>query len=195
MKARTKKRVLLDVDGVFANFIKGCLPHVHYLTGRRHDHDDVDQFMIEKALDLDSDETAWLYEQVATEGWCRRLAAYEGAKEGIEQLRQFAQVWAVTQPFRSKTWSYERDTWLMEGFGFVEDDILHVRSKAKHAIDGDILIEDKVSTLLEWQEHHPEGYGIMFERAYNKNSEWTGARVKHWNEVPAIVQAAFLLRP
>lgn len=194
MKVRAKKRILLDVDGVFANFIAGCLPHVHWITGRRHDHDDVDQFMIEKALDLDTDETRFLYEQVATEGWCRRLPAYQGAKEAIIALREFSEVWAVTQPYPSRTWAHERDTWLVEGFGFDINDVLHVRSKAKHAIDGDVLIEDKPSTLIEWQEWHPDGYGILFERAYNKSCEWTGARVRDWNELLSVVQAAFLLR-
>lgn len=194
MKVRAKKRVLMDADGVFVNFIAGCLPHVHWITGRRHEHDDVNQFMIEKALDLDTDETRYLYEQVATEGWCRRLPAYQGAKEAIAAVREFAEVWAVTQPYPSKTWSYERDTWLVEDFGFDINDVLHVRSSRKHAIDGDVLLEDKVSTLLEWQEEHPNGYGILFERPYNKNSEWAGARVRDWAEVPSVVQAAFLLR-
>lgn len=189
MKIRTKKRVLLDVDGVFANFILGALPYVHMITGRKFEHDDVNQFMIERALDLDTQETTELYRHVASEGWCQRLPAYEGAREAIVDWRSLAEVWAVTQPYPSRHWAYERDTWLTEGFGFSIDDVLHVRSKAKHAIDGDVFVEDKTATLIEWQEHHPAGVGVLFERAYNRNDAWTGPRVRDWSELRALVHA------
>ena len=52
--------------------------------------------MIERALGMDEEQTAKLYKQVMTEGWCRALPAYEGAKEAVAEMRQYADVIPVT---------------------------------------------------------------------------------------------------
>jgi hypothetical protein len=177
------KRVIIDVDGCKANFIAGALPIIREITGRDHDHDDVDQFMIEKALGLTDAERDLLYARVSEEGWCYGLPMYEGAREGVTRIRAVAdQVWAVTQRFKSRTWVYERDLWLMEKLAFAYDDILHVPSVAKHAIDADVMVEDKTSTLVQWQAAHPDGHGILVRRRYNENDGWTGIVVDTWHE-------------
>ncbi len=42
-----RPEILLDIDGVVANFIAGCLPHIYEMTGRSYEHDHVDQCMFE----------------------------------------------------------------------------------------------------------------------------------------------------
>jgi hypothetical protein len=183
------KRVILDVDGCKANFIAGALPIVREITGRDHHHDDVNQFMIEKALGLSDDERDRLYARVAEEGWCLGLPVYDGAREGVGRIRVAAdQTWAVTQRFKSRTWVFERDQWLMEHLGFAYDEILHVPSIAKHAIDADILVEDKTSTLFQWKEAHPNGHGILVRRRYNENDGWPGIVVDSWDECATRVE-------
>jgi 5'(3')-deoxyribonucleotidase len=194
LRKRKRRRVLLDIDGLFANFIAGALPHVKLVTGRDHHHDEVDQWLIEKALKLDNEQTTQLYKAVASPSWCRQLPAYEGAREGLEEIRRHADVWAVTQPYPSPTWAYERDQWLVEDFGFDINDVQHVRSKAKHAVDGDIFGEDKTSTLVEWQEWHPEGVGVLFERRYNKDEGWHGLRASDWPTYTSLIVSTLLER-
>lgn len=175
--------ILLDIDGVVANFIAGCLPHIKDITGREHHHDEVDQFMIEQALGLDDEQTKQLYERVGLEGWCRSLPPYEGAREGVAALRTFADVVPVTAPFwTSKHWVRERYEWILEHLEIPEIDV--IQAHAKFRIDGDVFIDDRTSHLVKWEKRHPRGCPVLFTRRYNQNDGWHGSAFSEW---PALV--------
>ncbi len=166
-----KPEILLDIDGVAANFIAGCLPYIKDITGRDHSHDDVDQFMIEKALGLDDEQTKRLYERVASEGWCRNLPPYQEALEGVKELRSFADVIPVTAHFfTSKHWVAERDEWIVEHLGIAKTDVVHTHRK--YQIDGDMLVDDKTSHLIAWKKRHHRGVAVRLHRRYNANDNW-----------------------
>lgn len=175
---------LLDIDGVAANFIEGCRPIAERLLGRSVHHDEVDEFMIEKALGMTKDQTDELYRHVMAEGWCRALPAYEGAKECVAQIREFSTVVPVTSHFfASKHWVYERDEWILEHLGIPKTDIVHTHRKFQ--IDGDALVDDKVSHLSAWKRRHPQGQAILFKRRYNEREGWVGGEtIDSW---PALV--------
>ena len=48
------------------------------------------------------------------------------AYEAVCALREFADVRAVTSPFKSKHWANERERWLMRQMGFKRDEIQDV---------------------------------------------------------------------
>lgn len=167
-----KTEILLDIDGVAANFIEGCIPVAQDILGRKVHHDDIDQFMIERALGMSEEQTAELYKHVMSEGWCRALPAYEGAKEAVAEMRQYADVIPVTAHlFSSKHWVYERDAWILEHLGIPQTDIVHTHRKFQ--IDGDVLIDDKVSHLATWCARRPQKRGVLFKRRYNEKERWT----------------------
>ena len=163
-----RPEVLLDIDGVAANFIAGCIPAAEAIIGRPVLHDDIDQFMIEKALGMDEEQTAALYECVMSEGWCRALPVYEGAKEAVAFMQQHADVIPVTAHFfSSKHWVYERDAWLIEHLGIAQTDIVHTHRKFQ--IDGDVLIDDKISHIRSWIGRRPTKRAVLFQRRYNQS--------------------------
>ena len=188
-----KPVILLDIDGCPANFVAGCLPVIKDITGRDHVHDDVDQWQIETALGLDEEQTKLLYERVCSEGWVRDLPLYEGAKEGVAALREFADVVPVTAPFwSSKHWVYERYEWILNQLGILQRDVIHAH--AKWRVAGDMLIDDKMSHLTQWAtaKHNADGIPVLFRRKYNENEIWDpavlrGYRVPDW---PTLVHVA-----
>lgn len=184
--------ILLDLDGVAVNFIAGALPLIHEITGRLHHHDDVDQFMIEKALGLDAEQTAALYKRVADEGWCRGLPAYDGAKEGVEALQAFADVIPVTLPFDSPFWVREREAWVLEHLGIPREKVHHTHEKWR--VVGDALVDDKVSHLVSWKEKHPHGRAVLFKRRYNQDGSWKGPTVEDWPHLVGSLEAYFSSR-
>jgi 5'(3')-deoxyribonucleotidase len=181
-----KPRVLFDIDGVFADFITPCLQTVFEHTGKRFTHDDVQYWDIMKSLAIEPDMARAIYKAMEKPGLCLGIPVYEGAREGVERVREFAEVWAVTSPFGGEHWMHERDQWLVEKMGFHKDDVLHVRSKRKHGVFGDILVEDKTETLVTWANAWPKSQGILFRRAYNERDLWEGMSSHTW---PGIVQA------
>lgn len=179
--------VLLDIDGVVANFVEGCLPIIRMITGRTYQHDDVTQWQIEKALGLDTEETAELYRNICQEGWCAHLRPYEGAKEGVAALRAFADVVPVTSHFfTSKHWVSERDEWIVEHLGIPKTDIVHTH--AKYRVLGDVLVDDKTSHLDKWSAHHAMGHGVLFLRNYNKNDGWLGSSAADWPSLVSTIE-------
>lgn len=194
-----KPVILLDIDGVAANFIAGCLPYIFDITGREHTHDDVDKFMIEKALGLDEEQTKRLYEHVCSEGWVRGLPPYEDAKAGVASLREFADVVPVTAPFwTSKHWVIERYEWILEQLGIPQIEVIHAH--AKFRIAGDMLIDDKMSHLVTWANAphnvHSVGVPVLFKRRYNENEHFPveirqGYRVGDWQTLVHVAKTHF----
>jgi 5'(3')-deoxyribonucleotidase len=184
-----KPDLLLDLDGVARNFIAGALPIVKEVTGRDHHHDEVNQWRVEHALGLTSEETKLLYGSIASEGWCRSLPLYVGAKEGVAALREVVNVYPVTFQYPSLWWVRECEEWLADQLSINPNDVIH--TNAKHMVFGDFFVEDKTAALVTWREKWAKrglfGVPIQFQRKYNENDTWDGARVTSWPELTSFV--------
>lgn len=183
-------RLLLDVDGVCANFTAPLLKHITNLLDR-HDNpctdDEITEFDIAKAFGLPPE---LVYEPVGLAGYCRDLKPYDGAAEGIEILRKRGiAVRACTTPFDSDWWSREREKWLVEKLGFDRKHIIQVHEKESCA--GAALVDDKTSTLVAWQAAHPNDRAILFSRPWNLKDKWEGSRVADW---PSLVSTVLKMK-
>ena len=187
-----KPRVLFDIDGVFADFITPCLDTVYAHTGKRYTPDQVDDWDIMKSLGISERDADTIYKMMEKPGLCLGIPAYEGAREGVERVREFADVWAVTSPFGGEHWMHERDQWLVQKMGFHKDDVLHVRSARKHGVFGDVLVEDKTSTLVSWAAAWPQSHGVLFRRGYNDRDQWDGMSSHTWPGIVAAVESLLL---
>jgi 5'(3')-deoxyribonucleotidase len=180
-------RILLDIDGVCADFLTPCLSAINSYTGLSFTADVVKDWDIMQSLHIPEATAREIYTTMEVPGLCRDIELYEGAAEGVHALRELGDVWAVTAPFGGPYWMYERDQWLVEKLGFRKNDILHVRSDAKHAVSADFLIEDKVSTLVSWSAKNPKGHGVLFRRLYNTHSGWKGVAASTWPDIVTLV--------
>lgn len=180
-----RPRILIDVDGPMADFVAPALEAIFQVTGRRFKASDhVNGWDLFAGLGLSDDETKEVFRVMQVPGLCLGIPVVEGAREGIEELRKVADVWAVTSPFGGDHWMHERDAWLVRNLGFHKKDVLHVRGESKHGVYGNMLIEDKVDTLRAWHAAWPSGVPMLFEFSYNKNESWSGATVEDW---PSLV--------
>jgi 5'(3')-deoxyribonucleotidase len=68
--------------------------------------------------------------------------------------------------------------WCVEHFPGVP----FIATHSKECIRAALIIDDKIETLQSFP-----GAGICFNQPYNQ--EWTGLRVKHWFEVPSLVES------
>lgn len=183
-----RPRILIDVDGPMADFVAPALEAIFRVTGKRFKASDhVKGWDLFSGLGLSEDETKTVFQTMQVPGLCLDIPMVDGAKEGIQALREFAEVWAVTSPFGGEHWMHERDAWLVNHLGFHKDQVLHVRAAAKHGVYGNMLIEDKTETLRSWQSAWPMETAMLFERSYNRNDGWTGAAVDDW---PSLVSWA-----
>jgi 5'(3')-deoxyribonucleotidase len=181
-----RPRILLDVDGPIADFVVPALDAIFTVTGRRFSASDhVNGWDIFSGLGLSDEETKEVFRVMQVPGLCLGIPMVPGAREGIEELRRFADVWAVTSPFGGAHWMHERDAWLVRNMGFHKSHVLHVRGEVKHGVYGNMLVEDKVDTLRSWQAAWSGSEAVLFELPYNVNAGWTGHSIPDWPNLVA----------
>lgn len=176
--------VLVDIDGVCADFVSpvlrvvervrglapGALEHVHVTTWDMWD-----------CLRCTPEEMARVNAAIDARGFCASLEPLPGAADGVRRLREFCDVYVVTSPWSSETWSYERARWCGDHLGVPRGSI--VSTSAKHLVRGDVLVDDKTSTLEEWRRAWPGAGPLLFRQPWNARDRWYGAAAASWDEV------------
>ena len=82
-------RILLDCDGVLADFISRMLETVARVTGRVHSPDQVTKFDFCAALGLTYDEARAVKKGIGeTAGFCSSIRPYPDARHGVRALRE-----------------------------------------------------------------------------------------------------------
>jgi 5'(3')-deoxyribonucleotidase len=143
--------VLLDCDGVLADFVSAALDVLHDLTGRRYDPSSVTTWEVFDSIpEREAQEV--VYQRMKARGGCLRIPIYESAREGVARLRELADVTVVTSPFSgSETWAHEREKWLHQHFGIEHRDVIHAHKKFR--VHGDVFIDDKPEHLAAWVDY------------------------------------------
>jgi 5'(3')-deoxyribonucleotidase len=166
-----KPTVLLDVDGILADFIGAALLALRAESGLAYSRDDIYTWEVFDSLPAAAQSYKHVvYELLKSKLGCFSMRVYDGAKEGVRRLQELADVVIVTSPFPdSDTWHSEREKWLRSHFGITREHVIH--AQAKHHIKGDIFVDDKTANVVRWAEAHPAGQAMLWNMKYNENDE------------------------
>lgn len=181
-------RLLMDVDGVIGNFNKLYLDCLLEATGIKKEEKDVTVYNIATALKLTEEQDAAAWQVLNLPGRAFTIEPYPDAVESVVKLSLITDLYFVTAPVgTSRTWVYDRDQWLQLYFGPDLGKKVNYTSQ-KHICSGDFLVEDKPSTLSEWQYFNPKGTGILWERPYNEESTIEAAvRLSDWESLIMMI--------
>lgn len=182
-----RPRVLLDCDGVLADFIDVALDIVGVVTGRTYQPEQVTQWDFCAALGLTSDEAAIVKRSIgAYPNLAAGLNLYPGVVDGVRALQEIAEVYIVTSPWNSNpTWCHDREAWLWKYFKIPSARVVH--TSAKHLVVGDVLVDDKTSTLIDWQAAHPSKLAVQWSTPHNRSDGWDGASTSLWADLRELV--------
>jgi 5'(3')-deoxyribonucleotidase len=169
-----KPTVLLDVDGILANFTLAAVSLVNEITGKKYKPSDITTWEV-----FDS------------------IPVYEGAVEGVKKLKELADIICVTSPFNgSPTWAHERELWLERHFGADISYVIHTRHKER--IHGDIFIDDKYEHVRSWfdywlSQNNDYVIPVLWQTDRTINTEVVeGVTVAtNWNQVVQLVHNQF----
>lgn len=177
--------VALDVDGVLAHFAQHVIDRVNTHTGTAHTYEDISTWEIFDCIGQGNKELQdKIYDELRNQGGALGLPVFAGAKEGVARLREVADVFIVTSPFRpSDHWMPEREKWLYEHFEVKGTDVVHCSKKWR--IFADVLVDDKVETIARWRDIHPDKLALLWDAPYNRKDDLP--RVRSWGELYAQV--------
>jgi 5'(3')-deoxyribonucleotidase len=181
--------ILLDVDGVLADFTGACLDVLRGI-GLHRTVDQVTSYALVEALGLDAGAKAALSRAWSSPRFCECIEPYPRATEGVGMLMGIGDVYAVTAPmWSSPTWQSERADWLAEHMGVRRNNV--ISAHAKHLVRGDVLVEDKPETLAAWMDAWPGGAGVLIDRPYNRDvvdGPWQRVTCGDWERVVKIAK-------
>lgn len=181
-----KPRVLLDCDGVLADFHTPCLKIINELSGKDHKLEDLTEWNLFDALGVTDIVRKQTYDRMNKPGWCRDIQLYPGCVEGVKNLRQVANVYVCTSPMNGPTWTHERDQWLREHFDFTTKHIIH--TSAKYVCAGDFLVDDRIDNLRKWEKCHPYGIPIRWVVPQYGGQVWDGVSMSDWDQLVRYVE-------
>ena len=189
-----KPTVLLDVDGILADFTTAALRVVHAKTGRMYKPSDVKTWDLFDSIPEPAAKAA-VYAEMKEPGGCSSIPLYPEALEGIARLSQDAEIVIVTSPWKgSDTWAGERERWLEEHFGAHISHVIHARQKER--VHGDIFVDDKASHVNGWVKYwvdsgrDPACRGVLWQNN-NGIEEEVDARVLRangWSDILKLVR-------
>lgn len=174
-----KLRILLDVDGVIADFDQFYLDCAVRAGVIRETSVDADwrsnAWDVGNALGLTKDGKAEVWREIQRPEAGERMPAYPDAILAVKELVLFADVYFPTSPiYRSPSWEYDRYMWFKRHFNEGVADRL-IFTKRKHLIAGQVFVDDKERHLQEWL-HEWKGSvsvanAILWPHPYNNNEE------------------------
>lgn len=179
-----RKVVLLDCDGVLADFRTRALDVVEEVTGVRRLAANSDWEMFGH---LNEEQNTAVWDIIRSPGWCSSLEPYPEALEAVRELQELANVYILTAPVRgSQTWSYERTEWVSEHFGIGFHNV--ILAQAKYLVQGDVFVDDKPGHVREWMANFG-GNGFVWSNWLEPtNSDLETYRTQDWGDIIKLVR-------
>lgn len=179
-----RKRMGIDVDEVLADFQGAVLDIARETLGVHMTPADLPSWDLFNAFPEDQREI--LRKESKRPGFCASLKVNPGTQEAVRELRNYADLYAVTSHYDSHTWVSERDWWLKTHFGIERSHVIH--TSAKFMVGVDMFLDDKPSNVLDWHKEHPQRLAMMWPIPNTSNYAMDGYRVKDWDHVIELVR-------
>lgn len=186
--SRRRKRILLDVDGPLTpGFFGECCRVLRELGVARAVPEKIDRWDILEAFGVPEDVGREAYARLRRPGVALAFEPHPGARELVEELQSFADVYAVTAPLGGPHWADDREAWLRDRLGIPADRVVSARDK--RVVVGDALVDDKLSTLVSWQAEHPGGLAVLWRESHNAAEAWAGPDATTYEGLLAYLRA------
>ncbi len=172
---QTKKRILVDMDGVLVNIYARFFELHEKLTGIRLSESDVAGLLEAEAF---RDQRKW----VSTPGFFRDLPVMPGSVESLGRLNGYYHVLIVSLATEFPNSLTDKQFWIHQNFPFITWQQI-VFCGDKTLIKADIMIDDHPKNLDRF-----EGETIMFTQPPNMLFQDTiHRRVSSWAEIEKLL--------
>ena len=157
------KTILLDIDGVIANFdaaLLDVLKYIHNIDIDLMKLKSWDIFDIPEVRVLEND----IFRCIEMSRAIYNMDLYDGAIEFVDTLRIMGRVIACTASIYPTTFPSERAAWLIGKVGFNVNDIIFAKDKSM--VKGDVFIDDNLSNIINWGAENPSSLALHFQTPF-----------------------------
>lgn len=160
--------VAWDADGIIHDLISSCLMVWNRETGRTDSMEDINDFYIEKALNLSKDESDHFHGIFERPGLFEDLALFDGAPEAMKELHDSGHdVIIVSAPSgpesaRGKLRAFARQIPWLSRKKIV---LMH----EKWRINADFWVDDASHSISEIRKHQPHAITLGLEQPWNRH--------------------------
>jgi 5'(3')-deoxyribonucleotidase len=160
--------VILDVDGVLAQFHETATMMINELFGRNISINDFERWGITSILKTEFEKEMFLKE-LQSPGFATSIMPYPEAQNAVKKLRELevSVIFATSPNFQSLTWMRERQEWLEHYYSANVREIAQIHKK--HLLIGDVFVDDRVKNVEQWAKANPGKKAILWDAPYNKN--------------------------
>lgn len=184
-------KILLDCDGVLADFIGGALQEINRIMwprGRAFGRAAVTRRDMVAALGIEEhrSEVETIFRR---SGFAAGLNAIENSYRSVDELRAAGhQIEIATQPMSgSRTWIADRYDWLKGRYDFQYNEIYFIRAFEKYELEADIFVDDDPDTVRRWGEAHPDSLSVLFAQPHNAHERAGLVWVKDWMNLTTLI--------
>ncbi len=182
-----RPRILLDVDGPLTRGYVVAVCDLLSTRGICKIPADATDWDVCKSFGVDDATRRWVHEEMKNFGVAEKFNPRHGAREFVDGLREWADVYACTAPLAGAlTWAGERERWLKLYLDIPPKMI--VQAEDKHLVAGDALVDDKPSNIVAWHEEWPARLAVMWSDTYNLTSPWRGKRAGDYATLKEILE-------
>lgn len=163
----SKPRLILDVDGVLADFATPALEFLN-MIGKPKRYDQVSQWDI---FEGNKEVENYFKETLASKpGYCYGLKPLPNACNFVAAAKEKYEIAIVTTPYDVPYWLNERTAWIVDKFGLPRSSITFTHKK-QH-VNGDVMIEDNIDNLVNWYSCDPSRrLPLIMDHPWNRESD------------------------
>ena len=171
-------RLLIDMDGVVADFLSHWCEVFNERYNQKLKPSDIKTWRMHESIPGATQEAC--EDLIWEPGFFFNLKPIPGAIKAIEQLHeQGHEIVFVTSCLAGHA---DKHAWLKRYFSFP---VRVTFTAEKYLVKGDVLIDDYMVNLQQWQAEWPDGMPICFAAHYNE--QWQGLRAYDWDSVSMLI--------